>query len=45
MAGENLILVVGSYPDAGGAAEDFKALKDGEERRRLQGRWRRRDES
>ena len=30
MAGENLILVVGSYPDAGGAAEDFKALKDGE---------------
>ena len=30
MAGENLILVVGSYPDAGGAAEDFKALKDAE---------------
>ena len=30
MAGENLILVVGSYPDAAGAAEDFKALKDGE---------------
>ena len=30
MAGENLVLVVGSYPDAGGAAEDFKALKDAE---------------
>ena len=45
MAGENLILVVGSYPDAGGAAEDFKALKDARGRRRVQGRRRRRDES
>ena len=30
MAGENLVLVVGSYPDAEGAAEDFKALRDAE---------------
>ncbi len=30
MPSENLVLVVGSYPDAGDAAADFKALKDGQ---------------
>jgi uncharacterized membrane protein len=28
MAFENLVLVAGTYPDAGDAAEDFKTLKD-----------------
>ena len=30
MDGDNLVLVVGSYADAGAAADDFKALKEGE---------------
>ena len=29
--GDNLVLVVGSYADAGAAAEDFKTLKSGED--------------
>ena len=31
MDSDNLVLVVGSYADAGAAAEDFKALKAGQE--------------
>jgi uncharacterized membrane protein len=31
MEGDNLVLVVGSYADAGAAAEDFKALKAGQD--------------
>ena len=31
MDGDNLVLVVGSYADAGAAADDFAALKSGED--------------
>ena len=31
MADDNLVLVVGSYPLAGDAADDFQTLKDGRE--------------
>jgi uncharacterized membrane protein len=31
MAGDNLVLVVGSYADAGAAEDDFKALKSGQD--------------
>ena len=31
MDGDNLVLVVGAYADAGAAAEDFKAMKAGED--------------
>jgi uncharacterized membrane protein len=31
MEGDNLVLVVGTYADAGAAADDFKALKSGQE--------------
>ncbi len=31
MDGDNLVLVVGAYADAGAAAEDFKALKAGQD--------------
>ena len=31
MDGDNLVLVVGSYADAGAATDDFKALKAGQD--------------